>query len=398
MSMVPADSVSFVPANIDRAKVLRAFNIDASDPKAQAMLLACEKYGLDPLLKHAILIKGNLYVTRDGLLHVAHKSGRLDGIVVDEEGADAQEWWAKVTVYVKGQTHGYSYRGRYPKSGQQKQYGPEMAVKVAEVMALRRAFGVTGLPTVEEQWDKSDAVAASSAPRPPLPHEIEAGQSPSPEGSSSGGVPATAPEAARPEHAGTPEVLHQSPGGERQVPPPDALPLGVDVGSGGGTAASSGSSGEPRSPSATRAPDASGEQVEGSIPETPSGPVTLGDLLNRMEGKAAATRKGRLLKVATEIAKEHTWPAPATVDDIDERLLGAIAAGLPAEDPRASQRRWMHATWGLNGGNEARKDAISRLTSGRTDSSSDLTADEWREFMTATGALPVQLPPREEVA
>lgn len=133
-------------------------------------------------------------------------------------------------------------------------------------------------------------------------------------------------------------------------------------------------------------------------PAPPSGPVTLGDLLNRMEGKAAATRKGRLLKIATEIAKEHTWPVPETVDKIDQRLLDAIAAGMPAEDPRAAQRRWMHAVWGLNGGTEARKDAISVLTSGRTDSSNDLTDAEWRQFMTDTGVLPVQLPPRETEA
>jgi hypothetical protein len=86
----------------------------------------------------------------------------LDGIVVEDEGENAKEWWAKVTVHVKGQSHGYSYKGRYPKSGHQTQYGPEMAVKCAEVMALRRAFGVTGIATVEEQWDKADALEASA--------------------------------------------------------------------------------------------------------------------------------------------------------------------------------------------------------------------------------------------
>lgn len=157
MSLMPTDAGSLTAhVPIDHDAILKAFGINARDPKAQAMILACEKYGLDPLLKHALLISGNLYVTRDGLLHVAHRSGRLNGIVVEDEGDTAQEWWAKVTVYVKGQDHGYTYRGRYPKNGQQKKYGPEMAVKVAEVMALRRAFGVTGIATVEEQWDKQN--------------------------------------------------------------------------------------------------------------------------------------------------------------------------------------------------------------------------------------------------
>lgn len=414
MSLVHADHGSLTQhVPIDHAAILRAFNINVNDPKAQAMILACEKYGLDPLLKHAVLISGNLYITRDGLLHVAHRDGRLDGIVIEDEGDDAKEWWAKVTVYVKGQTHGYTYRGRYPKDGQQKKYGPEMAVKCAEVMALRRAFGVTGLPTVEEQWDiapmvtreqmarieelvplvsdddkaalsawkederismKSGEFTAEMADRVIAKLEelaqVEGGRSP-----------------ARPEpERVTPEVVPpKSSGGERQAPPPAALPPDVESEPGGevGTASRE----DARTGPEKDAPAAN---------SSPSGPVTLGDLLNRMEGKAAATRKGRLLKVATEIAREHTWPAPESLDAIDQRLLDAIAAGLPAEDPRANQRKWMHATWGLNGGNEARKDAISVLTSGATDSSGDLTEEQWREFMDVTGALPVQLPPREQ--
>lgn len=161
-------SVSLVQQNsslpssipINEEEVLKTLGLNPRDPKVQALILACRTYSLDPVLKHAVLISGNLYVTRDGLLHVAHQSGRLDGIVVDDEGHNDEEWWAKVSVYVKGQTHPYTYKGRYPKDGHQKKYGPEMAVKTAEVMALRRAFGVTGLPTVEEQWDKSDEIAA----------------------------------------------------------------------------------------------------------------------------------------------------------------------------------------------------------------------------------------------
>ena len=155
MSLAHIDQNQSLTAHIalDHEAILRALNINVNDPKAQALILACEKYGLDPLLKHAVLISGNLYVTRDGLLAIAHRDGRLDGIVIEEEGENAQEWWTKVTVHVKGMSHGFTYRGRYPKAGQMKKYGPEMAVKVAEVMALRRAFGVTGVPAVEEQWD-----------------------------------------------------------------------------------------------------------------------------------------------------------------------------------------------------------------------------------------------------
>ena len=182
MSMVRADA-------IDKEAVLRALNINVRDPKHQAMLLICERYNLDPVLKHVVLISGNAYVTRDGLLHVAHQTGMLDGIVVEDESETDDEWQAKVTVYVKGQTHGYTYRGRYPKSGQQKRYGAEMAVKCAEVMALRRAFGVTGIPTVEEQWDKADAIVVQEKPAPELSGGGDAGTVP-PAVVASPGVPA----------------------------------------------------------------------------------------------------------------------------------------------------------------------------------------------------------------
>ena len=44
--------------------------------------------------------------------------------------------------------------GRYPLSGQNKRFGPEMSIKVAESMALRRAFNVSA-STVEEQWESA---------------------------------------------------------------------------------------------------------------------------------------------------------------------------------------------------------------------------------------------------
>lgn len=245
MTIIPVSSTETTSIaagmEIDREAILKAFNINPRDPKAQAMILACEKYGLDPLLKHAVLISGNLYVTRDGLLHVAHRSGRLDGIVVEDEGQDAKEWWAKVTVYVKGQSHGYTYRGRYPKSGRQKEYGPEMAVKVAEVMALRRAFGVTGIATVEEQWDKSDDYSAiyrkSSG-------EVSAGAPPA--GDPSPGNPATdraAPPAGVEPAAPPGGVVGTAPAGSTTAP--------------GGKDATGGEAGETL-PSATTEPAPSG--------------------------------------------------------------------------------------------------------------------------------------------
>lgn len=145
---------------VDQAAILRALKLDPRDPNTQALLLVCQRYELDPLMKHMVLISGNPYITRDGYLHVAHRSGQFDGMEVVDAGENDHEWWAAVSVWRKDMGRPFTYRGRYPKSGQQKRYGPEMAIKVAEVMALRRAFSVTGVGAADEQWDAGDVVDA----------------------------------------------------------------------------------------------------------------------------------------------------------------------------------------------------------------------------------------------
>lgn len=148
---------------LDEVAILRSLNLNPNDPNVQALILVCREYGLDPVLKHMVLISGRPYVTRDGLLHVAHRSGQFDGIEVLEEGESDSEWWAKVAVYRKDMGRPFTYRGRYPKADARHmaKFGPEMAVKVAEVMALRRAFDVTGIGAAEERWDAVDVIEAS---------------------------------------------------------------------------------------------------------------------------------------------------------------------------------------------------------------------------------------------
>jgi hypothetical protein len=154
---------------IDREAVLKAVGLSMRDPNAQALVLTCERYGLDPLLRHMVLIQGRPYVTRDGLLHVAHRSGQLDGIEVVDQGESQTHFVAKVSVYRKDMSKAFTYIGRYPKAGQNKTYGPEMAVKCGEVMALRRAFDVA-LAAQEEMWDQVDGV---TEPPPPQPSAVE---------------------------------------------------------------------------------------------------------------------------------------------------------------------------------------------------------------------------------
>jgi hypothetical protein len=139
---------------VDREAILRHLNLNPAETSTQALLLICERYGLDPLLKHMVLIQGRPYVTRDGYLAIAHRSGVLDGIEVLEESDGDGHWSAKVAVHRKDMARPFTYVGRYPHNGSNKGYGPEMAVKCAEVAALRRAFNVTGVGAADERWDE----------------------------------------------------------------------------------------------------------------------------------------------------------------------------------------------------------------------------------------------------
>src|SRR5690349_2465535 len=129
---------------VQPGKVLDYLGLNPNDPRPQAVVAVAQRYALDPLLKHVIVIpKGGVYITRDGLLHVAHRSGQLDGIVVEQEptlSEDGKEWVSRVTVWRKDMGHGFTFPGRYPAKGGNTDYAQEMSLKAAEAHALRRAF------------------------------------------------------------------------------------------------------------------------------------------------------------------------------------------------------------------------------------------------------------------
>ena len=144
--------------------VLKAIGLDRVPPEQRELALAIAKrYELDLMLKHLVLVDGRPYVTRDGLLHVAHRSGQLDGIEVTDPVLDDRFWRARCSVYRKDMSHPFVYAGRYPAAGGNQKFAPEMAVKVAEVMALRRAFDISA-PVIEERWDRDDITPAEPEP------------------------------------------------------------------------------------------------------------------------------------------------------------------------------------------------------------------------------------------
>jgi hypothetical protein len=164
---------AFNPAD---ERILGYLGLNPRDPKSAAVVAVARRYDLDPVLKHVIVIpKGGVYITRDGLLHIAHQSGQLDGIVVDQEpelSDDGTEWVARVSVWRRDMSHPFTFPGRYPVNGSNRDYAQEMALKSAESHALRRAFAVAGLPTYDEQRPESGAVVTAKATRTASPKTI----------------------------------------------------------------------------------------------------------------------------------------------------------------------------------------------------------------------------------
>lgn len=162
------ESAAVTPAQFNDA-LIKAVGWDRVPAEQRALALhICERYDLDPMLRHVVMVEGKPYITRDGLLHVAHRSGVFDGIEVTDPVLGETHWTARATVWRKDMSRGFTYSGRYPKSGGNQRFAPEMATKVAEVMALRRAFDVSAA-VIEERWDMDDAPATAPAPRPVVP-------------------------------------------------------------------------------------------------------------------------------------------------------------------------------------------------------------------------------------
>ena len=155
------------PADLELA-MLKVCGLDKCSKEMQLIALKmANQYGFKLELKHVVPIQGALYITRDGLLHIAHKSGQLDGMeIIDQGGDKGSGWWCKFAVYRKDMSHPFVYVGRY--NGSNRKYGPEMAVKCAESMALRRAFDV-GLCSREERFDLEEPAPSSSTPTPTRP-------------------------------------------------------------------------------------------------------------------------------------------------------------------------------------------------------------------------------------
>lgn len=144
-----------------RTLLRQAILRNASEAQIEMFLRVCQRYGFDPLLNHVALINGRIYVMRDGLLHIAHRSGMLDGIEVEAVRDEDGQWVATARVYRRDMSHPFTYSAlqrehENPASPAWQKAPRAMTIKAAEVMALRRAFHIS-LPAAIEVGQEDEA-------------------------------------------------------------------------------------------------------------------------------------------------------------------------------------------------------------------------------------------------
>ncbi len=137
---------------------------DATNDEFALLYHIANKYNLDPLVKEIWCIKRSpsspalIMTSRDGYLKIAHASGKLDGL---QSGADIQKDIAWCEVWRKDMTHSFRSEIRiseYKQTGNPvwAKYPSAMAIKVAEVFTLKRAFSISGMLTEDEMGTHED--------------------------------------------------------------------------------------------------------------------------------------------------------------------------------------------------------------------------------------------------
>lgn len=136
------------PVTVD-IDTLRYLGLDPENVATRALVLLAHRYQLDPLLGEIMLIpdKGGrkLYITRDGMLAVAHASGMFDGMDIEQRRNSTNDGWtAYVTVWRKDWGHAVRIGAQCKDTEAQARagHGPEMALARAERRALKRAFRI----------------------------------------------------------------------------------------------------------------------------------------------------------------------------------------------------------------------------------------------------------------
>ncbi len=169
--------------HFDLDLVKRVVSPDATEVDLRAFLYLCKEYNLDPLKKEIYFIrcagKFTAITSRDGYLKIANLNPNFDGLESDvvyqgdklikkDNGSLGIEYGEAHLVFDKSKLTGafcsvfrkdrlkattvfVSIKDYYKKGAMiWEQYTNAMILKVAESMALKRAFAISGLVTKEE--------------------------------------------------------------------------------------------------------------------------------------------------------------------------------------------------------------------------------------------------------
>ena len=137
---------------------------NCTEPEFKILLYMARQYGLDPMLKQIWAVKRNerdpysIFVGRDGMLAIAHRSGQFDGmqsgVVYEGEGKDKHPVSAWCEIWRKDMSHSFKSEvlfSEYDTGFSVWKSNPSaMIIKVVESVGLRKAFSVSGVYSPEE--------------------------------------------------------------------------------------------------------------------------------------------------------------------------------------------------------------------------------------------------------
>jgi phage recombination protein Bet len=183
--MVSKSKISLATQDLEHIKKMVAQA--ATDDEFKAFMYLCNAYNLDPLKKEIYFIKysgrSTVITSRDGYLKIANLNENFNGIESElvyqgdvltkrDDGSLLITYGAEHLLFDKSKLTGafcnvfrkdraksttvfVSIKEYYKKDAPiWQQYTNAMILKVAEAMALKRAFAISGLVTKEEIEDK----------------------------------------------------------------------------------------------------------------------------------------------------------------------------------------------------------------------------------------------------
>jgi phage recombination protein Bet len=157
----------------DKTLIRQTVAKGASDAEFKLLLYTASKYDLDPLVKQIWCVKygdkpAAIYTSRDGFLHLAHKSGQFDGMETAAVRDGGKLVGAKCSVWRKDFNRPFVVEvslSEYNTNQNQWSKMPEtMIKKVAESQCLRRAFDISGLYEPGEMGDEGEIVESTARP------------------------------------------------------------------------------------------------------------------------------------------------------------------------------------------------------------------------------------------